>query len=86
MIQIIDFWAPWCGPCQMMKPVLEEVEKELAGKVEVEKINVDENGAEAAKYGVMSIPTLVFQKDGKEVNRQVGFIPKTELLKIINSI
>ncbi len=82
--KVLDFWAPWCGPCQMMKPVMEEIEKELEGKVEVEKINVDENSAEAAKYGVMGIPTFVIIKDGKEVGRKVGFTPKSELLKLIN--
>lgn len=86
MIKIIDFWAPWCGPCQMMKPVVEEVEKELEGKVAVEKVNVDENGAEAAKFGVMGIPTMVFLKDDKEVARKVGYTPKEELIKLINSL
>lgn len=74
-----------CGPCQMMKPVLEELEKELEGKVEFVKINVDENGAEAAKYGVMGIPTFVVLKDGKEVGRKVGMISKAELLKLVAS-
>lgn len=83
MIQLLDFWAPWCGPCQMMKPVVEELEKELKGKVEFIQINVDEDQAKAAQYGVMSIPTFVVLKDGQEVGRKIGFIPKEELRKII---
>ena len=83
MIKLLDFWAPWCGPCQMMKPVVEELEKELEGKVEFVQINVDENQEEAVKYGVMSIPTFVVLKDGQEIGRKIGFIPKEELRKII---
>lgn len=82
-IKLLDFWAPWCGPCQMMNPVMEELEKELEGKIEFVKINVDENQEEAAKYGVMSIPTFIVLKDGQEVGRKIGFIPKEELRKII---
>lgn len=85
MIKIIDYWAPWCGPCQMLKPVIEEVEKEFADKVEVEKVNVDEDGTKAAEFGVMGIPTLIFLKNGKEVGRKSGFIPKEELVKLISS-
>jgi thioredoxin 1 len=83
MKKLIDFWAPWCGPCQMMKPVVEELEKELSGKVEVVEINVDENQAEAAKYGVMGIPTFVIEQDGKELGRKVGMTSKAELLKLL---
>ena len=71
-IQLVDFYADWCGPCIVMKPVIDEIEKELAGKIEVKKINVDENQYEANKYGVMSIPTYLVLKDGKEVERFVG--------------
>ncbi|MDO8498471.1 MAG: thioredoxin [bacterium] len=85
MTKLLDFWASWCNPCQMMKPVIEELKKELDGKLEIEEINVDENSAEAAKYGVMSIPTYVVLKDGKEVGRKVGMTAKAELLKLINS-
>lgn len=83
MVKLLDFWAPWCGPCQMMKPVIEELEKELDGKVEFIKINVDENQEEAAKFGVMSIPTYIALKDDQEVGRRVGFLPKEELRKIL---
>lgn len=84
MTKLLDFWAPWCGPCRQMAPVLEEIKKELAGKVEVVEINVDENPEESSKYGVMSIPTYVILKDGKEVGRKIGVTPKSELLKLIN--
>lgn len=75
-VQFIDFYADWCGPCVAMKPVLEELEKELAGKVEIKKIDVDEHQDEASKYGVMSIPTYLILKDGKEVDRFVGVTSK----------
>lgn len=85
MIKLLDFWAPWCGPCQMMKPVVEELEKEFEGKVQIVKINVDENQEESAKYGVMSIPTFIVLKDDQEIGRKIGFTAKEELLKLINS-
>lgn len=81
--KLLDFWAPWCAPCKMTAPIIEELEKELEGKVEVLKINVDEDQAEAAKYGVMSIPTFIVLKDEKEVGRKVGFTSKEELLKLV---
>ena len=79
-IQFIDFKADWCGPCVAMKPVIEELEKELSGKVEIKKINVDENQEEASKHGVMSIPTFLILKDGEEVERFVGVTSK-EVIK-----
>ncbi len=72
-----------CGPCRVMNPILEEIEKELAGKIEVEKINVDENQEKASKYGVMSIPTYVIEKDGKEVGRKIGVTAKADLLQLL---
>lgn len=86
MIKVIDFFASWCGPCQMMKPIIEEIEKELKGKVEFTKIDIDQNGAEASKYGVMGIPTLIVLKDDKEIGRKVGMTSKVELLKLVNSV
>ncbi len=83
-LKLLDFWASWCQPCNMMKPIIQELEKELAGKVEFEKINVDEDQQTASKYGVMGIPTFVIEKDGKEVVRKTGFTSKDELLKMIN--
>lgn len=84
MVKLLDFKAAWCGPCQMMHPIVEELKKELAGKVEVIEIDVDENPEEAAKYGVMSIPTFIALKDGKEVGRKIGATSKEELLNLIN--
>ncbi len=85
MVKLLDFWAPWCGPCQVMNPVIEELEKELIGKMEVEKINVDENQAKVTEYGVMSIPTYIILKDGKEADRKIGVTSKADLLKLLQS-
>lgn len=83
MKKLLDFWAPWCGPCQTMKPVMEELKKELAGKVEFVEINVDEKPEEAQKYEVMSIPTFILLQDGKETGRKIGQTSKAELLKLV---
>ncbi len=72
MITVIDFYADWCGPCIAMKPILEKVVEEMKDKVTLEKVNVDENQKRAAEFGIMSIPTLVIIKDGKEVDRKMG--------------
>lgn len=76
---LADFWAPWCGPCKMIAPVLEELDAEMGDQVKVVKIDVDENQETAAKYGVMSIPTLLIMKDGEVVDKVVGFQPKEAL-------
>lgn len=72
----VDFWAPWCGPCKMAEPIVEELAEEYKDKVLFTKVNVDENQKSAMKYSVMSIPTTVLIKDGKEVGRQIGFAGK----------
>jgi thioredoxin 1 len=76
---VVDFWAEWCGPCRMISPALEEISNSLDGKVTILKLNVDENPATAAKYGVMSIPTLMLFKGGQLASRQVGAAPKQKL-------
>lgn len=83
-VKLLDFWAVWCFPCKVMAPVLEEIKKEQAGKVEIEEINVDEKPQEAQKFGVMSIPTYIVLKDGQEVGRKIGVTSKQDLLKLIN--
>jgi thioredoxin 1 len=76
---IVDFWATWCGPCKMIAPILEEVASEYADKVKVAKLDVDANNKTAGKYGIMSIPSLLFFKNGEEVDRVIGAIPKSQL-------
>ena len=83
---LVDFWAPWCGPCRMIGPVVEELAKKYEGKAVVVKVNVDDNQELAQEYGVMSIPTMVFFKDGKEVNRTVGASGKEEIEKKIDNL
>jgi thioredoxin 2 len=76
---VVDFWAPWCGPCRMVEPVLSQLAAERAGDLKVVKVNVDENPALARRYQAMSIPLLVMMRDGKEVDRVVGAAPKAQL-------
>ena len=76
---LIDFWAPWCGPCLMMGPIIEQLAEEYEGKAKVGKVNVDEEGELSQAFGVMSIPTIVLVKDGKVVKQAVGARPKAEV-------
>jgi thioredoxin 2 len=78
---LLDMWAAWCGPCKMIAPVVEEVAREMAGRVRVAKLDVDENPATAARFGVRSIPTLLVLKGGQEVDRIVGVQPKAEIVR-----
>jgi thioredoxin 1 len=80
---LADFWAPWCGPCKMIAPVLEEIDDEMSEKVQIVKLDVDENQETAGKYGVMSIPTLLLFKDGNVVDQVIGFQPKEAMVELI---
>lgn len=80
---LIDFWASWCGPCKMMSPVVDEIAEEMGDAVKVCKINIDEEQNLAVKYDVMSIPTFIVIKNGKEVGRTVGVQPKEEIINML---
>ena len=82
---IVDFWAEWCGPCRQIAPALEEIASEMADKVTIAKVNVDENPLTPSKYGVRSIPTLMLFKNGEVASTKIGAIPKGQLVEWVNS-
>ncbi len=83
---VIDFWAPWCGPCKMMLPIIDELAEEYGDKLIVGKLNVDENDATCATYGIMNIPTMLFFKNGELVERHVGASRKADLQKLFDAL
>ncbi len=82
---LVDFWAQWCGPCQMLGPTLEQIAAEFKGRANVGKVNVDENPNLAGKFGVMSIPTLILFVNGQEKERLVGVVPKEQLVQLLEN-
>ncbi len=81
---LVDFWAPWCGPCRAIAPVLEELAVEYKGKLTVAKVNVDENRKLAGNHGVMSIPTMILFKNGKVLDKLIGLVPKERLKELMD--
>lgn len=85
-VAVVDFWASWCGPCKMLAPTIDKLADQYEGKAVVGKVDVDDNQALAMEYGVMSIPTVIFFKDGKEVDRKVGMMPAAAYTQVIDGL
>lgn len=85
-IVMVDFWAPWCGPCRIIAPTIEEIAKEYEGKIKVGKLNTDENPEIATRYGIMGIPTIMFFKDGQKVDQIVGVVPKSTIKSRLDTL
>ena len=85
-VMMVDFWAEWCGPCRAIAPVLEDLARESAGTVTLAKVNVDENPGLAARYGIRSIPTILFVKQGKVADQVIGAVPKGQLKKKLDAL
>ena len=83
---VLDLWAPWCGPCRMLEPVIEELATEMAGRLRFAKLNVDENPATASRFRVQSIPTLLVLRGGQEIDRMVGVLPKAEIVRRLDRV
>lgn len=83
---LLDCWAPWCGPCRMVAPILDQLASEYAGRIKIAKLNVDENPGTASRYGVHSIPTMIFFNKGKEVDKLVGALPKADIVRHLNTL
>lgn len=83
---LVDFWAEWCGPCKQIGPILDEIATEMAGKVTIAKVNIDNNPEAPQRFGVRGIPTMILFKDGKPVATKVGSMPKSQLVEWLNSV
>ena len=83
---LVDFWAPWCGPCRMLGPIVDEVSADFAGRAKVAKLNIDDYGAIASRYPVSAIPTILFFKEGRPVDQAIGVVPKQVLADKLNAL